>query len=206
MPERRKAVRSTGVLGRADDLGDLILDVRFGQSASGGHQGVIGRSKGVRIGGRVLHQQPMPDSNTGRNPADRSPNPDGSKVPIGVLHVVQGQGIGQGQGRRIDDAVDQGQPQEARIALHPRQVPNQSSAQQMADGQELLGGHPPVGHLAGDERTHDGSGCAGWPAPSPPGPTQSRGGAIGTDKESAAKPPRSRTGGTSSPTVSGAGS
>ncbi len=103
----------------------------------------------------VSIQQPLADGDAGGNPPHRPPDPHLAEIPVPIGKVVKGQRVGQRHRRGIQQGVGQGKSHESRVAVDARQLPDQDSSGEVGEGQELLGGEPAVGDLAGDEGGDD---------------------------------------------------
>ena len=100
-------------------------------------------------------EQVLPDQDARGDPAEGAPEPDRTEVAIAVTDVRKGDRVGEGDGRGVDEAVDQGEHEERVEAVDLGQHPDQDCADQVAHEEELLGGEVPVGELTDHERTED---------------------------------------------------
>ncbi len=106
------------------------------------------------------------DQQAGGNPADGAQYADGRELLTGVLHLAEGNGIGQGQGGGVQQGIKQQDPVECIRVPDLREVKEQGGADKVQDAEYFLRGEEPVCDHAHEERGDDGSdghgaiGCA----------------------------------------------
>ena len=92
-----------------------------------------------------------------QNPADGAAHPHDAELLLRILHVGEGDGVRDRDGRHIEQAVDQHQAgRTARNSCVKRQSEHRQPADQMAERQELLGRKIAVRELVAEEHPDDG--------------------------------------------------
>jgi hypothetical protein len=118
--------------------------------------GVCGSVKERRQGAAPGQRAPAREEQAGRDPSDGAPDPDAPELLLGVLQVGHGDRVGQGEGGRIQQAVEEHQPHQRAVGGHPGHDQQDHPAGQLQSGDHLLGGEPAVGHLSPQEGGDDG--------------------------------------------------
>ena len=110
------------------------------------------------LGGGVTIQQPLPDSDSDRDPADRAPHAHLAEVAVAVGQMMEGQGVGQGERRGVQQGVKEREHEQRIERGELRKLPYQNRAQDVAEGEEFFGVEITIGDLSGNKR---GDQCAG---------------------------------------------
>ena len=95
------------------------------------------------------------------DPADRPPDADPAELVLRVLQVGERDGVRHREGRHVEEAVEQHQPEERPERLHVGQAEHRQPADQVAERQELLLREVAVGELTAEEhpgQRRDGEG------------------------------------------------
>jgi hypothetical protein len=122
------------------------------QSERGGDHEADTAALVEHLGRVVVHaEQDLAESDAGDDPADGAPESDGTEVAVAVGKIGEGDRVGERHGGRVDQAVDERERQEDLVLVGAGEEVDEHRADEVADGEQLLGGERPIGQLARDE-------------------------------------------------------
>ncbi len=142
-------------------------DVTGPHRASEGLRRGVGQEEGVDAqerGRRGGHPQRSslgldgqePHDPAGGDPPEGAEDPDGRELLLRANHLVEGDGVHQGEGRDVAQGVDEEHPEEGRRVGDRRDRVEERGSREVQDAEDLLRREEPVGHHADDERGDDG--------------------------------------------------
>ena len=96
------------------------------------------------------------DHPAGHDPPDGPEDPDGRELLLRARHLVEGDGVHQGQGGVVAEGVGQQHPEEGGRVGDRRDAVEERRPGQVHDAEDLLRGEEAVGDHADEEGRHDG--------------------------------------------------
>src|SRR5687768_4591282 len=91
----------------------------------------------------------------GEDPTDGTAHADDPEFLLCILHISEGDGIGDRDGGDVEEAVEEHQTVERPKALGESATENGESANDVAEGEESLGGEISIGKLIAEEHSDD---------------------------------------------------